>query len=50
MNKFANSIAVVTGASSGIGKTKHVFFSTVLLTSRTTHFSYFQAEGLLLNW
>ena len=42
MNKFANSIAVVTGASSGIGKTKHVF-STVLLRSRTTHFSYFQA-------
>ena len=37
MNKFANSIAVVTGASSGIGEIKW-FFSTVLISSRATHY------------
>ena len=46
MNKFANSIAVVTGASSGIGEIKWMIF-TVLIASRATHFyyNYFQAEG-----
>ena len=37
MNKFANSIAVVTGASSGIGEMKWIFFA-VLIASLATHY------------
>ena len=42
MNKFANSIAVVTGASSGIGKTKHVFFYSL---AHITHDSFLLFSG-----